>query len=458
MYEETNNMPDYDFDLFVIGAGSGGVRAARTAAGYGARVAIAEERYLGGTCVNVGCIPKKLFFYASRYSGEFRHARAYGWDAGVPRLDWQRLLENKNREIERLNGVYERLLRDAGVRIMDGRARLADGHTVAVVGAGSFTAERILVATGGWPFVPDFPGRQYAITSNEAFFLDTLPDRILVAGGGYTASEFAGIFNGMGVDTTIVHRDPYILKGFDQEIRERLCVEMRKQGVKLVLDTFIERIDKDGPELSARLLNGDTLRTDAVLVATGRRPNTRGLGLAEAGVELNERGAVAVNAYYQSSVPSVYAIGDVTNRQNLTPVAIAEAIAFARSNYGGTPAAVDYHNIPTCIFSHPVYSTVGLTEESAREKYAEVEVYKSGFTPLLHTLTGSDERSFIKLLVDKGTGKILGAHMIGADAGEIMQGLAIAMSAGATKADFDRTIGIHPTAAEEFVTLREPAA
>jgi glutathione reductase (NADPH) len=443
----------FDYDLFVIGAGSGGVRAARMSAGFGARVAIAEERHLGGTCVNVGCIPKKLLVYASHFSEDFHDAAGFGWNVGDPGFDWNRLIAAKNREITRLNGVYERLLTGAGVEIVNARAVLRDAHTVAA-GSRTLTAERILVATGGWPSVPSFPGSELAITSNEAFFLEHLPERVLVVGGGYIAVEFAGIFNGLGAQTALVYRGPLFLRGFDREIREFLAVEMRRKGVELQFNTNIEHIDRNGADLDAHLSAGGTRQAGLILYATGRRPNTSGLGLETAGVELDDGGAIVVNDAWQSSVPGIFAIGDVTDRVNLTPVATAEGTALAKSLFGGQPSRVDYENIPTCIFSQPNLGTVGLTEDQAREKYGDIAVFRSEFTPLRHTLTGSGERTLMKMIVSRATDRVIGVHMVGADAGEIIQGIAVAMKAGATKAQFDATIGIHPTAAEEFVTMR----
>ena len=457
------SMP-YDFDLFVIGAGSGGVRAARMSAGFGARVGIAEDRYLGGTCVNVGCVPKKLLVYASHFSEDFEDAAAYGWNVAADSFDWQRLIENKNNEIARLNGVYERLLKNAGVELIEGRATVADPHTVEVNNK-RYTTERILIATGGWPTVPDIPGKEYVITSNEAFYLDSLPDRIVIVGGGYIAVEFAGIFNGLGVDTTLLYRGPLFMRGFDDELREILAEEIRKKGVDLKFNTDVNSIEKNGDEYLIHLNNtGDSssspgaLTTDLVMYATGRHPKTDGLGLEKIGVEMNWNGAVIVNDDYQTSVPSLYAIGDVTHRFNLTPVATAEGTVLARNLYGKQSGRVSYDDIPTCVFSQPNLGTVGVTEAEAREKYGAIDIYKASFRPMKHTMTGSDEKTFMKLIVDRKSDRVIGVHMIGPDAGEIIQGMAIALKAGATKAEFDATIGIHPTAAEEFVTMREPAA
>ena len=447
----------YDFDLFTIGAGSGGVRASRIAAAYGAKVAVAEERYLGGTCVNVGCIPKKLLVYASEFGDAFADAAGFGWAPGHPSFDWQKLIANKNREIERLNGVYERLLTSAGARIIRGAAELIDPHTIAIDGA-RITANHVLVATGGWPTVPPVPGADLGITSNEAFYLDRMPRRPLIVGGGYIGVEFAGILHGLGARVTLVHRGPLFLRGFDDDLRRTLAEEMRKREVELHFGAVIGKMEqKPGDLIRVVLGDGAVLEADLVMWATGRMPNSRSLGLERAGVATDPSGSVIVNEYSQSSVPNIHAIGDVTNRRNLTPVAIAEGHALADTLFGGKPRSVDYENIPSAVFSQPPIGTVGLTEAEARERYGAVDVYKSAFRPLRHTLSGRDERAFMKLVVDQNSGRVLGAHMLGPDAGEIVQGLAIALKCGATKAQFDATIGIHPTAAEEFVTMRDKA-
>jgi glutathione reductase (NADPH) len=446
----------YDFDFFTIGAGSGGVRASRIAATYGARVAVAEERYLGGTCVNVGCIPKKLLVYAAEFGDGFEDAAGFGWATGKPAFDWRKLIANKNHEIERLNGVYERLLTGAGARIIRGHSEIVDAHTVAINGQ-RCTAQHILAATGSWPTVPPVTGVELAITSNEAFYLERMPRRPIVVGGGYIAVEFAGIFHGLGADVTIVHRGPVFLRGFDDDLRHALAAEMRKRGFDLRFDAVIQKIAGSPGDLRVTLNNGATLESDLVMFATGRNPNSHGLGLERAGVRLDSAGAVVVNKYSQTSVPNIYAIGDLTNRKNLTPVAIAEGHALADTLFGGKPRTVDYDNIASAVFSQPPIGTVGLTEAEARERYGAVDVFKSSFKPLKHTLSGRDERSFMKLVVDQKTDRVLGCHMVGTDAGEIIQGLAIALKCGATKAHFDATIGIHPTAAEEFVTMREKA-
>ncbi len=447
---------DYDFDLFVLGAGSGGVRASRMAAAQGARVAVAEERELGGTCVNVGCIPKKLFVYASHVAEEAADAAGFGWQQASPgRFDWKTLLANKNQEIGRLNGIYGRLLDDAGVTLVQGRARLTDPHTVAV-GDARYTAEHILVATGSWPVLPDFPGAELGITSNEAFFLEESPRRALVLGGGYIAVEFAGIFHGMGAEVCQLYRGPLFLRGFDVDVRHQLAEEMRKKGVDLRFDTNVLSLER-GPDgsIRAQLTDGTTYDADQVLYAIGRRPLTADLGLAEAGVALGERGEVQVDAYSRTNVPHIWAIGDVTDRLQLTPVAIHEAMAFVRTVFGGEPTRPDHEDVASAVFSQPPIGTVGLTEEEARERYGQVDVYRSVFRPLKHTLTGRDEKTLMKLVVHPETDRVLGCHMLGPDAGEIIQGFAVALRCNATKAQFDATVGIHPTAAEEFVTMRQ---
>lgn len=451
-----NNNHDYQYDLFVIGAGSGGVRAARMAAGFGAKVVIAEDRYYGGTCVNVGCVPKKLFVYASHFAEDFKIARSFGWTIDNPEFSWEKLVKNKNREILRLNGVYKRILGEAGVEIIDGHAVLIDPHTVRINGK-NISARYILIATGGWPYVPEFPGHEHVITSNDAFFLEELPGHITIVGGGYIAVEFACIFHGLGVDTTLVYRGPLFLRGFDQDLREHLAEEMQKKGIKLLFNTNVNKISKQDSGLKIQLTTGTEQTTDLVMYATGRNPNTTNTGLEDVGVKLNNNGAVIVNEEYQSSVPSIYAIGDVTDRVQLTPVALAEGAVLARALFGKQKQQMDYNNIPTCIFSQPNLGTVGLTEEEARDKYGEIVIYKSRFKPMKLSLSDSDEKTFMKIIVDKSSDRVIGVHMLGHDAGEIIQGIAIAIKAGATKAVFDSTIGIHPTAAEEFVTMRTPA-
>lgn len=445
----------YDFDLFTIGAGSGGVRASRMAASYGARVAVAEERYLGGTCVNVGCIPKKLLVYGSHFGHDFEDAAGFGWTVGERAFDWPALVRNKDQEIARLNSIYRRLLADNGVELFESRARVLDPHTVEVAGR-KVTAANILVAVGGWPTVPDVPGKEHAITSNEAFHLPEMPRRVVIVGGGYIAVEFAGIFNGLGAEVTQLYRGPLFMRGFDMDVRKTLAEEMRKQGIDLRFDADMAAIQRNGKALTAVLKDGGELAADAVMYATGRLPNTRSLGIEEVGVELARNGAVAVNERFQTNVPSIYALGDVTDRVKLTPVAIAEAMIFARMLFKDGAGPMDYGNIPSAVFSQPPVGTVGYTEEAARERYGAVDVYRSVFTPLKHTLSGRDEKTLMKLVVDRASDRVVGCHMVGADAGEILQGMAVALGCNATKADFDRTVGIHPTAAEEFVTMREP--
>jgi glutathione reductase (NADPH) len=447
-------MTQYDYDLFVIGAGSGGVRAARLASGHGIRVAIAEERYLGGTCVNAGCVPKKLLVYASQFRVEFDAAAGFGWTVGASTFNWTRLIANKNQEIERLHDVYNNLLQKSGVSVITGRVHVLSAHTIAINGK-EYTAERILVATGGWPFVPDIPGKQYIATSNEMFSLEQLPKRIVIVGGGYIAVEFAGILHGLGVETTICHRAHKLLSGFDEDIRDFLAHEMTKKGIKLLFKTDIEAIESTGGSFKVRLIDGSKISTDLVMYATGRTPNSSGFGLDGLGVEMDSEHAIIVNSDYQTNVPSVYALGDVTNRVNLTPVAIAEGVALVNKLYANQPRPVDYDNIPTAVFSQPPIGTVGLTEAQARENYPGIDIYKTSFSPMKSTLSGIDEKTFLKMVVVRSTDRVVGIHMVGTDAPEIIQGMAVAIQAGATKAVFDSTIGIHPTAAEEFVTLRE---
>ena len=444
----------YDYELFTIGGGSGGVRASRVSATMGARVAIAESDRFGGTCVNVGCIPKKLFSYAAHFREDFEVAKSFGWTTGEPRFDWPTLLANKDREIARLNGIYEKLLRDAGVTIHRGRATVRDAHTVEIDGK-TFTAQHILVATGSWPQVPAIAGREHAITSNEAFFLERLPQRALLVGGGYIAVEFASIFNGLGVETTLAYRGTHLLRGFDADLGAHLGEEMARKGVRVRLQANPIRVHSDH---SVDFADGTSDRYDLVMFATGRKPNTAELGLERAGVTLAEDGAVQVDPYSKTSVDSIWAIGDVTNRVNLTPVATAEGMWLARTLFGNEPTPVDHESIATAVFSDPNVSTVGLSEESAREQLGAVDVYRSSFRALKHTLGDQEEKTFMKLVVNQTTQCVVGAHMVGPDAGEIIQGIAIAVKLRATKAQFDATIGIHPTAAEEFVTMRNKGA
>ncbi|MDZ4142639.1 MAG: glutathione-disulfide reductase [Methylotenera sp.] len=443
----------YDYDLFVIGAGSGGVRAARMAAGHGAKVAIAEDRYFGGTCVNVGCVPKKLYVYASQFSESFTGSAGFGWTVDHPQFNWATLVANKDKEIGRLQSVYDKLLRDSGVNVVNGRASLVDAHTV-TVGSTNYSAERIIVATGGWPFVPEVEGKEHVVTSNEIFNLPKLPSQMVIVGGGYIAVEFAGIMHGLGVDVTVFERGPKVLRGFDEDVRDFLINEMTKKGIKFMFNTSVDKIDLQSEGLTVHTTTGNTVPTELVMYATGRVPNTRGLGLEAVGVDMDEVGAIKVNGDYQTNVPSIYALGDVTNRVNLTPVATAEGMALVNKLYAGKKSVMDYDNIPTAVFSQPSIGTVGLTEAKAREKYKDIDVYKSEFKPMKNTLSGATERTLMKMLVVRSTDKVVGMHMVGPDAGEIIQGMAVAIRAGATKATFDSTIGIHPTAAEEFVTMR----
>lgn len=449
----------YDFDLYVIGAGSGGVRAARFAAGFGAKVGVAESRYLGGTCVNVGCVPKKLLVYGAHFAEDFEQAAGFGWSLDEAQFDWATLIANKDREITRLNGIYRNLLVNSGVTLHEGHARIVAPHTVEINGE-RFRAKHILIATGGWPQIPQIPGAEHAISSNEAFFLKTLPKRVLVVGGGYIAVEFAGIFHGLGAQTSLLYRGDLFLRGFDAAVRKHLQEELTKRGMDLQFNADIERIDRqaDG-SLSVTLKDGRTLETDCVFYATGRRPMLDNLGLENTAVKLDQKGFVEVDELYQTAEPSILAIGDVIGRVQLTPVALAEGMAVARRLFKPEQyRLVDYQMIPTAVFSLPNIGTVGLTEEQAREAGHEVQIFESRFRPMKLTLTECQERTLMKLVVDAKTDKVLGCHMVGPEAGEIVQGLAIALKAGATKRDFDETIGVHPTAAEEFVTMRTPVA
>ncbi len=447
----------HDFDLFVIGAGSGGVRAARFAAGFGARVAVAESRYLGGTCVNVGCVPKKLLVYGAHFTEDFEQAAGFGWNLGEANFDWPTLIANKNREIQRLNGIYRNLLVNSGVSLLEGHARILGPHQVEVNGQ-TYTAGHILIATGGWPQLPDIPGKELAISSNEAFHLQQLPRRVLVVGGGYIAVEFASIFQGLGAQTSLLYRGEMFLRGFDGAVRRHLREELDKKGLDLQFNSDIERIERlaDG-SLLATLRDGRELATDCVFYATGRRPMLDNLGLENTAVELDERGFIRVDEQYQTREPSVLALGDVIGRVQLTPVALAEGMAVARRLFRPEEyRPVDYRNIPTAVFSLPNIATVGLSEEQARAEGFQVKIFESRFRPMKLTLTDSQERTLMKLVVDADSDRVLGCHMVGPEAGEIIQGLAVAIKAGATKQIFDETLGIHPTAAEEFVTLRTP--
>lgn len=448
----------FDFDYFVIGAGSGGVRSSRIAAGLGARVAIAEDYRFGGTCVIRGCVPKKLMVYASHFREEIEDAAGFGWTVTGADFSWKTLIANKDREISRLEGIYQKLLENAKVRTLRGRATVTGAHSVEL-GGQRITSKYILIATGGWPVKPEIPGIEHAITSNEAFELAELPRRVLVVGGGYIAVEFAGIFNGLGADVTLSYRGEQILRGFDDDVRGHLAQEIAKKGISVRIRSEVLSIGRnpDG-SLSVAMRSNDSediLEVDAVMYATGRHPNTRNLGLEKAGVALGKDGAVVVDEFGRSSVDSIFAVGDVTHRYALTPVAIREGQCVANTLFGAGPAAIDHELIPTAVFSQPPVGTVGLGESAALLRHPEIEVYKTSFRPMKHTLSGRDERTFMKLVVDAGSQKVVGAHMVGADAPEIIQGVAIAVKAGLTKAQFDQTVGIHPTAAEEFVTLRD---
>lgn len=449
-------MSEYDYDLFVIGAGSGGVRLSRIASGLGAKVAVAEDRYMGGTCVNVGCVPKKLFVYSSHISEDLEDGAGFGWtNNGSLDFDWSVLRDNKTNEISRLNGIYNNLLEGAGVTIHSGRARFVDHHTVSV-GDATYTAKYIAVATGSWPFIPQFEGSEHAITSNEFFFLPELPKSAIVLGGGYIAVELAGILNGLGVDTTLIYRGDLFLRGFDEDVRTFAKTEIEKKGVKLVFNNNIRSISKGADGYKVTLEDDSTVNTGLVLAATGRKAHTQDIGIENTDITLNDAGNIVVDSNFATSVENIFAVGDVKGGYQLTPVALAEGMALARNLFSGKAINMDYDNIPTAVFCQPTIGTVGLTEKQARDRFGKVDIYKSDFKPMKHTLSGRDERTFMKLIVDTESDRVVGAHMVGPEAGEIMQGVAIAIKAGATKAHFDETIGIHPTAAEEFVTMREP--
>ena len=448
-------MSEFDYDLFVIGAGSGGVRASRVAASYGARVAVAEEYRVGGTCVIRGCVPKKLLVYGSHFAEDLHDARQFGWDVPDTKFDWSRLRDNVQAEVDRLEGLYGQTLDSNKVTVFRTRATVAGPQKVRLADGREITAERILIATGGWPFVPEFPGREHAITSNEVFHLETLPKRIVIAGGGYIANEFAGIFNSFGAKVTIVNRGDTILRGYDEQIRDRLLQISMTKGIEFKFNAPFKSIDRgDDGSLMVHLENSDPIPADAVLVAAGRVPNTKGLGLEQAGVELDEHGAVKVDERNQSSVPSIFAVGDVTNRIQLTPVAIREGHAFADSFYGHKPTVVDYANVPSAVFSHPPIGAVGMTEAQARNQLGMVRVYTSDFRAMKNVLAGRNERALYKMVVDAATDRVVGLHMIGPDAPEILQAAAIAVKAGLTKADFDATVALHPSMAEELVLLK----
>jgi glutathione reductase (NADPH) len=451
-------MSTFDYDLFVIGAGSGGVRAARIAANHGAKVAVAEEYRVGGTCVIRGCVPKKLLVYASRFHGEFADATGFGWTVSGATFDWSKLIANKDKEIDRLEHAYRANLERSNVAIIASRAVLEDRHTVRLLASNTTVrAKTILLATGGWPFMPALPGIEHAISSNEAFHLPALPKSIVVVGGGYIAVEFAGIFNGLGVETHLVYRGDKILRGFDDDLRDALSDAMRARGVRIHTGTTPESIERTGAgALRVTLSTGTPIDTGGIMFATGRVPNTRGLGLAAAGVATGSRGEITVDAQSRSSVDNIYAVGDVTDRVALTPVAIREGHAFADTVFGQKSWAADHDLIPTAVFSEPEIGTVGLSEAEARKAHGDIDLYKARFRPMKYTLSGRDERMLMKLIVAKATQKVVGCHILGPDAGEIVQMAAIAMKMGATKADFDRTMALHPSAAEELVTMREP--
>jgi len=449
-------MTAFDFDLFVIGGGSGGVRAARMSAGYGAKVAVAEEFRYGGTCVIRGCVPKKLLVYASSFSQSFADAAGFGWTVGRPSFDWLKLRAAKDAEITRLEGIYRRNLETAGATLFHQRATVASPHSVRLADGTEYSAKHILIATGGVPFVPGIQGAHLAITSNEAFDLDRLPRRVVIVGGGYIACEFAGIFNGMGSHVTQVYRRDLILRGFDDDIRRHVQEAMRGRGIDILLNDDVDHINSMARHLEVHFASGEVREAGLVLYATGRHPNTVGLGLREVGVKLGQGGEVAVDAWSQSSVPSIYAVGDVTDRLALTPVAIREGAAFAETVFGGNPTRADHSDVATAVFTQPEIGTVGLTEEEARAE-GDVEIYRSVFRPMQNILAGRDERTLMKLLVAKESRRVLGVHIVGPTAGEMIQLASVAVKMGATKEDFDRTVAVHPTAAEELVTMHQPA-
>ena len=448
-------MAKYDFDMFTLGAGSGGVASSRRAGSYGARVAICEESRVGGTCVIRGCVPKKLLVYGSQFADAFADSVGFGWEPHLPDFDWGKLIAAKDAEIDRLNLIYKKLLSDSGVTLCEGHGRLLDPHTVEVAGK-RYTAETILIATGAHPVVPDIPGVEHAITSNEALDLQKLPRRIVIVGGGYIAVEFAGIFQSLGTEVTEIIRAEELLNGFDDDIRAILAIEMRTRGVTLKARTNVTRIAKGRGGVTVTTTLGEEISADEIMFATGRRPNTRNMGLVEIGVRLDEKGAIAVDEWSRTSVPNIYAVGDVTDRLNLTPVAIAEGRALAETLFNDNPMPVDHQTVPTAVFSQPPVGTVGLTERAARQRYAAIDIYRTRFKPMKNILAARDERTMMKLVVDRASGKVVGAHMVGPDAPEIIQGLAIAVMAGLTKAQWDQTVAIHPTAAEEFVLMRDP--
>ncbi|MDO8606189.1 MAG: glutathione-disulfide reductase [Phaeospirillum sp.] len=447
-------MTAHDFDLITLGAGSGGVRASRLAAQAGRRVAVVEESRVGGTCVMRGCVPKKLLVYGAHFAEDLTDSFGYGWSIEGLDFDWARLVAAKNAELNRLEGVYNRILRDNGVTVIEGRGRLADAHTVMVAGE-AYTADTILIATGGRPSLPDVPGIEHVVTSNEALDLMQLPERMVIVGGGYIAVEFAGIFNALGVKVIQVLRGDTVLRGFDQDVRAALAEEMVKKGVDLRCETVVRSIERAGRSYSVRLSGDETIETDLILYATGRSPNSAGLGLESAGVAVDANGAIVVDEYSRTSVEHIWAVGDVTDRVNLTPVAIGEAMAFVKTALQGLPTAMAYDNIPSAVFSQPPIGTVGLTEAEARQRHGCIDVYLSRFKPMRNILAGRDERTMMKLIVERSSDRVLGVHMVGPDSPEILQGFAVALKCGATKAQFDATVGIHPSAAEELVTMRD---
>jgi glutathione reductase (NADPH) len=450
-------MPRYDFDMITIGAGSGGVASSRRAGSYGARVAICEELRVGGTCVLRGCVPKKLLVYGAQFADAFADAAGFGWTVVPPSFDWPALIEAKDKEIGRLSQIYISMLKNSRVEIIDGHAAMVDPHTVEVAGR-SYTAENILIATGSWPETPDIPGIEHVISSNEALDLEQLPSRIVIVGGGYIAVEFAGIFNGFGSEVVEIIRREQVLRGFDEDLRVYLGEEMRGRGIDIRGNTQVARIDKTAGAYRVTTTAGEMIETDCVIYATGRKPNTQRLGLAEIGVEMKENGAVVVDEWQRSTIKNIFAIGDVTDRINLTPVAIAEGRAIAETVYNDNQIRMDHVDVPSAVFSNPPIGTVGFAEDAARRRYGAVDIYQARFRPMKNTLSGRDERTFMKVVVDAATDRVVGCHMLGPDAPEIIQGLAIAVKCGATKKQFDQTVGIHPSAAEEFVTMREKAA
>ena len=447
-------MPRYDFDMITIGAGSGGVASSRRSGSYGARVAICEELRVGGTCVLRGCVPKKLLVYGAQFADAFADAAGFGWTVPLPSFDWSALIAAKDKEIGRLSEIYIGMLKNSGVEIIDGHAAVVDPHTVEVAGR-NYTAENILIATGSWPETPDIPGIEHVISSNEALDLERLPRRIVIVGGGYIAVEFAGIFNGFGSEVVEIIRREQVLRGFDEDLRIHLGEEMRGRGIDLRSSTQVGRIDKTPGGYRVTTTAGGRIETDCVMYATGRKPNTKRLGLAEIGVEMTENGAVVVDEWQRSTVKNIYAVGDVTDRINLTPVAIAEGRAIAETLFNDNPIRMDHSDVPSAVFSNPPIGTVGLSEDAARRRYSEIDIYQTRFRPMKNTLSGRAERTFMKLVIDAATERVVGCHMLGPDAPEIIQGLAVAVKCGATKRQFDQTIGIHPSAAEEFVTMRE---